>query len=85
MGLMNVLVADLNSTDSAEGRGKGQVVIGPHSKVIVKFLAVMLKHSYIGKFEIIDDRRARKIIVNLPSRLNSYGVMAPDLIYCSEV
>lgn len=43
-------------------KGKCQVVIGPCSKVIVKFLAVMMKHGYVGKFEIIDDCRVREVI-----------------------
>ena len=33
---------------------------------------MMMKHYYIGKFEIIDDHRAGKI-VNLTGRLNKYG------------
>ena len=47
------------------------------SKVIVRFLTVMMKHSYIGEFEIIDDHRAGKIVVNLTGRLNKRGVISP--------
>ena len=37
----------------------------------------MMKHGYIGKFEIIDDHRARKTAVNLTGRLNKCGVISP--------
>ena len=30
----------------------------------------MMKHGYTGEFEIIDDNRAGKIVVNLTGRLN---------------
>ena len=29
-----------------------------------------MKHGYIGEFEVIDDHRAGKIVVNLNGRLN---------------
>merc|ERR1711976_548637 len=45
--------------------------------VIVRFLTVMMKHGYIGEFEIIDDHRAGKIVVNLTGRLNKCGVISP--------
>lgn len=44
-------------------------IIRPHSDVIIQFLAVMMKHSYIGEFETIDDHRAVKVVVNLMGRL----------------
>ncbi|CAD7680325.1 unnamed protein product [Nyctereutes procyonoides] len=49
----------------------------PCSKVIIRFLTVMMKHGYIGEFEIIDDHRAGKIVVNLTGRLNRCGVISP--------
>uniref|UniRef100_A0A8C0KMY1 40S ribosomal protein S15a n=1 Tax=Canis lupus dingo TaxID=286419 RepID=A0A8C0KMY1_CANLU len=67
---MNVIADALKSINDAEKRGKRQVLIRPCSKVIVWFLTVMMKHGYIGKFEITDDHRAGKIIVNLIGRLN---------------
>uniref|UniRef100_A0AAY4AY05 40S ribosomal protein S15a n=1 Tax=Denticeps clupeoides TaxID=299321 RepID=A0AAY4AY05_9TELE len=67
---MNVLADALKSINNAEKRGKRQVLLRPCSKVIVRFLTVMMKHGYIGEFEIIDDHRAGKIVVNLTGRLN---------------
>ncbi|CAD7691120.1 unnamed protein product [Nyctereutes procyonoides] len=77
MVCMNVLAAAFKSINNAEKRGKCQVLIRPCSKVIVRFLTVMMKHGYIGDFEIIDDHRAGKIVVNLTGRLNKCGVISP--------
>ncbi|KAK7803804.1 hypothetical protein U0070_001766 [Myodes glareolus] len=77
MVCMNVLADTLKSINSAEKRGKRQVLIRPCSKVIVRFPTVMVKHGYIGEFEIIDDHRAGKVVVNLTGRLNKCGVISP--------
>jgi small subunit ribosomal protein S15Ae len=36
-----------------------------------------LEHGYIGEFEVIDDHRAGKIVVQLNGRLNKCGVISP--------
>ena len=52
-------------------------MIRPSSKVVIKFLRVMQKHGYIDEFEVIDDHRAGKIVVQLNGRLNKCGVISP--------
>merc|ERR1712224_458591 len=42
-----------------------------------RFLTVMMKHCYIGEFEVVDDHRAGKIVINLTGRLNKCGVISP--------
>jgi small subunit ribosomal protein S15Ae len=37
----------------------------------------MQKHGYIGDFEIVDDHRSGKIVINLLGRLNKCGVISP--------
>ena len=74
---MNVLADALKRINNAEKRGKRQVILRPSSKVIIKFLTVMMKHGYIGEFEIIDDHRAGKIVVNLTGRINKCSVVSP--------
>mmetsp|Transcript_1092 Transcript_1092/g.1357 ORF Transcript_1092/g.1357 Transcript_1092/m.1357 type:complete len:131 (+) Transcript_1092:89-481(+) len=74
---MSVLADCLKSISNAEKRGKRQVLVRPSSKVIVKFLQCMQKHGYIGEFEIVDDHRAGKIVIELTGRINKCGVISP--------
>ena len=37
----------------------------------------MQKHGYIGEFEVVDDHRSGKIVVQLNGRLNKCGVISP--------
>mmetsp|Transcript_4200 Transcript_4200/g.5471 ORF Transcript_4200/g.5471 Transcript_4200/m.5471 type:complete len:131 (-) Transcript_4200:49-441(-) len=74
---VSVLADALKTIYNAEKRGKRQVVLRPSSKVIVKFLQLMQQNGYIGEFEIIDDHRSNKIVVELIGRLNKCGVISP--------
>merc|ERR1711881_667193 len=74
---MSVLNDALKNIVNAEKAGKRQVILRPISKVLVKFLRCMQKHGYINEFEIIDDSRSGKIVVDLNGRLNKCGVISP--------
>jgi len=74
---ISVLNDTLNRINNAERRGKRQVLVRPSSKVVVKFLSVMMKHGYIGEFEIVDDHRGNKIVIELVGRINKVGVISP--------
>jgi len=73
----SVLNDALNAINNAEKSGKRQVLIRPSSKVIIKFLAVMQRHGYIGEFEEVDDHRNGKIVIQLNGRINKTGVISP--------
>ncbi|KAI0458630.1 40S ribosomal protein S22-like protein [Xylaria acuta] len=75
----SILADAMNSINNADRMGKRQVMIRPASKVTVEFLNIMQKHGYVGEFEIVDDHRSGKIVVQLNGRqvLNKCGVISP--------
>merc|ERR1712138_32351 len=77
MGRVNVLADALKSILNAERRGRRQVLLRPASKVVIKFLRQMQKHGYIGEFEVLDDHRSNKIVVELLGRINKCAVISP--------
>eukprot|EP01016_Furgasonia_blochmanni_P034816 TRINITY_DN3797_c0_g3_i2.p2 TRINITY_DN3797_c0_g3~~TRINITY_DN3797_c0_g3_i2.p2 ORF type:complete len:143 (-),score=42.98 TRINITY_DN3797_c0_g3_i2:118-546(-) len=40
-------------------------------------LKTMQRHGYIGEFEVVDDHRSGKILIELNGRLNKCGVISP--------
>ena len=77
MVLISVLADALKTILNAERAGKRQVLICPSSKVIIRFLKLMQKRNYIGDFEVVDDRRGGKVVIELLGRINKCGVISP--------
>ena len=77
MVLISVLSDALKTMLNAERAGKRQVLIRPSSKVIIRFLRLMQKRNYIGDFEVVDDRRGGKVVIELLGRINKCGVISP--------
>ena len=77
MVLISVLSDALKTILNAERAGKRQVLIRPSSKVIIRFLKLMQKRNYIGDFEVVDDRRGGKVVIELLGRINKCGVISP--------
>jgi small subunit ribosomal protein S15Ae len=45
--------------------------------VIVIYHLIFLAKGYIGQFEVLDDHRGGKIVVELIGRINKCGVISP--------
>lgn len=74
---VNVLADCLRTIVNAERKGKKQVLIRPVSSLVIRFLKIMQKSGYIGEFEIVDDHRGNKIVIELIGRVNKCGVISP--------
>ena len=74
---MDSLADTLRCINNAKKRSNLQMMLRPCSKVIIRFLTVIMKHNYIGGFEVVDDHHAGKTVVNLTGRLNKCGVISP--------
>lgn len=73
---MNILEDAVKRISNPEKRGKHQVLVRPCAKAIIQFLTAVTKHSFMGEFEIIDDRRAGEI-VHLTGKLSKCGPISP--------
>lgn len=47
-----------------------------------QFSCCVLRTGYIGEFEVVDDHRAGKIVVELIGRINKCGVISPRFDVC---
>ena len=74
---MDSLADALHCINNAKKRSKRQMMLRACSKVIIRFLKVIMKHGYIKEFEVVDDHHAGKIVVNLTGKLNKCGVVSP--------
>ena len=73
----NIVAIALKNIVNAERKGKRQVLLRTSSKVLIRFLRLMQRKGYIGEFEIVDDHRSGKIVVELLGRINKCGVISP--------
>jgi small subunit ribosomal protein S8 len=73
----DTLSAALSKIRNAERVGKKECSIKPVSKVIKRILDIMNQHSYIGKYDNVDDGRGGMINVHLIGNINKCGTIKP--------
>ena len=74
---MDSLADALYCINNAKKRSKRQMMLRACSKVIIRFLTVIMKHNYIGGFEVVDDHHTGKIVVDPTGKLNKCGFVSP--------
>lgn len=62
---------------NAEAVGRGEVTVGPTSKLLKNILIIMQKNGYIGEFEYIDDKKGGKFKIKLLHKINKCGTIKP--------
>lgn len=77
MTLVDTLANILSSIKNASDAGKLECTVAPASKLACNILKVMQEQEYIGKFELIDDKKSGKLKVKLRGRINKCGVVKP--------
>ncbi|MHA1298256.1 MAG: 30S ribosomal protein S8 [Candidatus Helarchaeota archaeon] len=77
MVLLDPLANALSNIMNNEVIGNENVIVQPASKIIAETLRIMQKSGYIGEFELIDDGRAGKFLIQLLGRINKVGVIKP--------
>lgn len=75
--LLDPLADALSSIINAERVGKKRVVVKPVSKLIKDVVKIMKDSHLIKEFEIIDDKKGKKMIIDLIGKINACGVIKP--------
>lgn len=75
--LLDPLANALSSMLNAEKVGKKKVVLKPVSKLIKEVMKIMKSNNLIKEFEIIDDKKGKKMIIDLTGNINLCGVIKP--------
>lgn len=75
--LLDPLANVLSKIDNYERARKREVVVAPVSKLADAVLRIMQDEGFIGEFEFIDDRKARKFRIPLLGKVNGCGVVKP--------
>jgi small subunit ribosomal protein S8 len=74
---MDPLSNALSTMMNNEMRNKRECVIWPASRLIGNVLRVLQLNGYVGAFELIDDGRSGKFVVQLLGRINKIGPIKP--------
>jgi len=75
--MVDALSKALSHLMNGENVGKDECLVMPASKLVANVLRVLLKASYIGNFEYVDDGRQGKFKVKLLGRINKIAAIRP--------